>query len=114
MQFILTGFTQDMAFRVFAFECVNADRTRTKYAVRADLGLARRYGIRVQELPLLCRAVLEKSGEAARNRTLTFTEDEMQLRARDSALAREMATRKKPRRTATSPNIGSAWRTSQF
>jgi len=114
MQFILTGFTQETAFRVFAFECVNVDRTRTQFTVKADLGLARKYGIRVQELPLLCRAVLENGGNGEGKRDLTFTEDEMQLRARDSALARETAAMKKPRRPASSTNIGSAWRTSQF
>lgn len=114
MQFILTGFTQEMAFRVFAFEGVNADRTRTKYTVRADLGLVRRYGIRVQELPLLCRAVLEKCGEAEEKRAWTFTEGEMQLLARDSALAREIAAMKKPRKTPPGGNMGSAWRTPQL
>lgn len=113
MQFILTGFTQEMAFRVFAFEGVKADRTRTKYTVRADLGLVRRYGIRVQELPLLCRTLLDKCGEAEEQRSLTFTEDEMQVRARDSALAREAAAMKKPRRPPSGANIGTAWRTSQ-
>ena len=29
MQFILTGFTQDHEFRVFAFEGIAADRVRT-------------------------------------------------------------------------------------
>ena len=42
MQFILTGFTQDMGFRVFAFERLADDRTRTKCSVRADLALIRR------------------------------------------------------------------------
>ena len=66
MQFILTGFTQDLAFRVFAFERMGLDRVRTKYVVKADLSLSRRYGIPLQELPLLCRNLLSRSesGEA--------------------------------------------------
>src|SRR5205823_3971388 len=82
MQIILTGFTQDMGFRVFAFERMGEDRIRTKYTVRADLALIVRYGIRLQELPLLCRKVLERhdNGESG---TLTFTEDEMCLYAKD-------------------------------
>lgn len=57
MQYILSGFTQDMGFRVFRFEGVAVDRprTRTVFTVRADLALIRRYGIQIQELPLLCR-----------------------------------------------------------
>ncbi len=63
MQFVLVGFTHDMGFRVFAFECMGEDRTWTKCSVRADLALTRRYGIPVQELPLLCRSVLDRRGE---------------------------------------------------
>lgn len=110
MQFILTGFTQEMAFRVFAFEGVKADRTRITYTVRADLGLVRRYGIRVQELPLLCRTLLDNCGDAEEKRALTLTEGDMQLRAKDSALAREAAAMKKPARRPLGANPGAAWR----
>jgi hypothetical protein len=34
--------------------------TRTHFVVRADLELMRKYEIRVQELPLLCRRLLER------------------------------------------------------
>ncbi|HUK41962.1 MAG TPA: hypothetical protein VLX11_12980 [Candidatus Acidoferrales bacterium] len=113
MQFILTGFTQDMGFRVFAFEGVKADRTRAQYTVRADLVLVRKYGIRVQELPLLCRALLDKCGDDGEKRALIFSEDDMQVRAKDCALARETAaTRKLPRRPPGA-NVGAAWRTPQ-
>ena len=65
MQFILTGFTQDKEFRVFAFEGIAADRVRTPFTVRADLSLSRTYGIRLQELPLMCRAILEHREEGS-------------------------------------------------
>src|ERR1700674_5358916 len=81
MQFILTGFTQDTGFRVFAFERVGEDRT--KYTVRADLALVLRYGIRLQELPLLCRSLLERRDNGEETSALTFTEDEMCLYAKD-------------------------------
>ena len=55
MGFILKGFTQEMGIRVFAFERVGEDHTRTEYTISADLALTRRYDIRVQDLPLLCR-----------------------------------------------------------
>ena len=83
MQFIFTGFTQDMGLRVFAFERMGADRIRTKYTVRADLALILRYGIRMQELPLLCRNLLELRDNGGENGTLTFTEDQMCLYAKD-------------------------------
>jgi hypothetical protein len=112
MQFILTGFTQDMAFRVFAFERMGLDRIRTKYAVRADLALIRRYGIQVQELPLLCRNLLVRNdGAEEREHTLTFTEDDMSLHAKGCAAAKDAAAQKrKPPRRPHSENVGAAWR----
>lgn len=112
MQFILTGFTQDMAFRVFAFERMGLDRVRTKYAVKADLGLVRRYGIQVQELPLLCRNLLMRSDDGEEtHRSFTFTEDDMCLHAKDRAAARDAAAlKRKPPRRPASENVGAAWR----
>ena len=111
MQFILTGFTQDLAFRVFAFERMGLDRVRTKYVVKADLSLSRRYGIPLQELPLLCRNLLSRSESGEEQHTLTFTEDEMCLHAKDCAATRQAAAlkRKTPRRPS-GENVGAAWR----
>lgn len=118
MQFILTGFTQDREFRVFAFEGIAADRVRTPFTVRADLSLSRTYGIRLQELPLMCRAILEHLEEgpeagSAQN-ALTFTEDAMRLHATTIIAARALAAQKKkiPRRPANETN-GAAWRSPQ-
>jgi hypothetical protein len=111
MQFMLTGFTQDLAFRVFAFERMGSDRVRTKMVVRADLALIRRYGIQMQELPLLCRNLLERNENGAETRTLTFSEDDMSLHAKDRATAKEAAaSRRKPPRRTPSENVGAAWR----
>jgi len=111
MQFMLTGFTQDLAFRVFAFERMGSDRIRTKIVVRADLALVRRYGIQMQELPLLCRNLLERSDNGAETHTLTFSEADMSLHAKGRASEKEAAAqrRKAPRRTP-SENVGAAWR----
>jgi hypothetical protein len=85
---------------VFAFEGTAEDRTRTAYTVRADLALTRKYGIRVQELPLLCRGILERAGEGEQKSAATFTEEEMRLyshnctEARDAAIRRRKALRK--------------------
>ena len=113
MQFMLTGFTQDLAFRVFAFERMGSDRVRTKMVVRADLALVRRYGIQMQELPLLCRNLLERSDgdNGAGAHTLTFSEDDMSLHAKDRASAKQAAAqRRKPPRRTPSENVGAAWR----
>ena len=115
MQFVLTGFTQDMGFRVFAFERVGDDRVRTPFTVRADLTLIRRYEIRVQELPLLCRGLLERRDETPEMRTFTFTEEDMRHYANDCATARQAAAAKrKPPRRPSNENLGAAWRGPQL
>ena len=95
MQFSLIGFSQDIGFRVFAFEGTSADRTRAAYTVRADLALTRKYGIRVQELPLLCRALLERAGEGEQTSPATFTEEEMRLYSHNCTEARDAAIRRR-------------------
>lgn len=109
MQFILTGFTQDRGFRVFGFEGIGPDRTRTPFTVRTDLALVRRYGIRVQELPLLCRGLLEQRDETERGRAVTFTEAEMRRYADNAAAEREAALRK--RRSTHKPSPANVVRT---
>ncbi len=112
LQFVLTGFSQDLAFRVFAFERMGLDRIRTKYVVKADLALVRRYGIQVQELPLLCRDLLVRNDNGEdREHTLTFTEDDMCVHAKDRAAAKNAAAlKRKPPRRPPSENVGIAWR----
>lgn len=81
MQYILTGFTHDVNFRVFAFACVGKDKVGTDFTVRADLVLARKYGIRIQELPLLCREILERQSGGDLQQMLTYAEADMSLHA---------------------------------
>jgi len=116
MQFILTGFTQETGFRVFAFEGVVVGQIRTVFTVRADLALSRRYGIAMQELPLLCRSLLDRQDEdgepdSLAKHALIFSEDEMRAwadkRAADRALA---ALKKKAPRRPVVENAGAAWR----
>jgi hypothetical protein len=107
MQFILKGFIPDTAFRVFTFEGIAEDRTRTEFKVKTDLSLIRKYGIRIQDLPLLCRGLLERRGEGEQAGTLTFTEEEMRIHAKSREAAdREAAEKRKSRHTPTSPR---AW-----
>jgi hypothetical protein len=98
MQFVLKGFTPETGFRVFTFDGVAEDRSRTEFKVRTDLSLIRTYGIRVQELPLLCRGLLERREEGGETRTLTFTEDEMRVYANGRAAEKEAADKRRSRR----------------
>jgi len=84
MHYILTGFTQELGFRIFEFDRVQ-NHERVTYTVRADLALSRKYAIRMQELPLLCRRVLEDCGPAAEQTSITFTEEAMSNHAKNSA-----------------------------
>jgi len=111
MQFTLTGFTPQAGFRVFAFQGVASDQKKTQFTVAADLSLIRLYGILVQELPLLCRELLEQSSEAGlAGHALTLTEDDMRLRsdhrAADKAEAdRKKSLRKTPPRRPAAPTV---------
>jgi hypothetical protein len=106
MQFVLKGFTPETGFRVFAFDGIADDRTRTEFRVRTDLSLIRTYGIRVQELPLLCRGLLERRDEAELTHTLTFSEDEMRLYSNSRAAEKDAADKRRSRR-APVPQPGS-------
>jgi hypothetical protein len=119
MQFTLTGFTQDAGCRVFAYDGVGEDRLRIKFTVRADLALSRKYNIRLQELPLMCLEILERTNAmdeitgpepVVAQRTLTFTEEAMiryadeVVAARDAAaLKRSSNRRQQPAKEAAAP-----------
>ena len=112
MQFVLTGFKQDLAFRVFTFEANTVDGSRAQFSVRADLAMARKYGIQMQALPLLCWGMLERCEDTA-ERSFIYSEDEMCLHARACKEERAAAILKKQsaRRSLTTTQPGVGWRT---
>lgn len=74
--------------------------------------MSRRYGIRIQELPLLCRSLLDRRHIEDSTRAFIYTEAEMCAWASERAAASEEAARKRkqqPRRPSTE-NLGEAWR----
>ncbi len=95
MQFMITGFKQETVFRVFSFDGIAADRSRIGFTVKTDLALSRSFGIRVQELPLLCRALLEHCDEKATERSFIFTEEDMRVHASGCAAEKDAAQKKK-------------------
>src|SRR5690606_11447698 len=97
-------------FRVFEFEGIGQDRVRTEYKVRADLALIHKYGIRVQELPLLCRGILEGRKEDEAQQTFTYTESDMRRNAELCALRAADSQKRKAPRKPPSANVGVAWR----
>lgn len=108
MNFVFTGFRQANAVRQFAFDCVADDKTRTTITVGADLALARKHEILLQDLPLLCLRMLELKEHQASAATVTFTEANMI--AVEAAVKLAKAEKKAPRRPVPSEKIGQAWR----
>jgi hypothetical protein len=103
MTFLLTGVRAVAGFRVFAFEGIAADYTRSAFTIRADLVLVRRYGIHIQELPLLCRSALERCVGDEAKREFIYTEEDMRVHAdkvtaQDEALKMRRASRRRPTR----------------
>lgn len=113
MTFILTGVRQDAGYRIFEFEGIASDKQRYPFAVRADLDLIRRFGIQIQELPLLCRRLLDQMGEGNATRAITFTADQMQEHADQRAAAVEELRSKRQRRAVPVNRSPGGWRTPQ-
>ncbi len=102
----LVGFTHDQGFRVFSFDRLGDDRVRTRYTVRADLALIQTYGIQIQELPLLCRGLLDRCEDGREIQSLTFTEGDMRDCATERAAARQaVAKKRKPWRRPADENV---------
>lgn len=111
LEFVLTGFRQDDAVRRFSFQRLGDDRERTEFTVGADLSLARKYAIALQDLPLLCRRILETRMESERLLTFTFTEEDMRAYSTERTItAANAAQRKKPARRPPPGTLGKAWR----
>jgi len=105
LEFILLGFSQQGNMRRFFFERTGsaAGTVREQFIVDADMAVARRYKIAMQELPLLCRRLLDQT-DATVSRTLIFSEVDMRNHA--GSLAAELearALKKKPFRRHSPP-----------
>jgi hypothetical protein len=110
-QYFLTGFTQAAGIRLYAFQG-RVDASRMDYTVAVDLALIPVYGIRIQDLPLLCRELLQQQ-EQPGELSAVFTEQRMRSHAEKLAFAREEADRRKKQpkhlaATATADDAG--WR----
>jgi hypothetical protein len=104
MQNTLVGFTHH-SFRVFWFDRRGDDNIPNRCDVRADPALTRTDGIRVQELPLLCRG-LETSVEASGVQSLTFAESDMRACAHErDAVRRRGAKKQKPWRKPAGASV---------
>jgi hypothetical protein len=111
-RFILKGFSHDQSFRQFVFEGLDEDHVRARFMVRADLTLSRTYGIHIQDLPLLCRELLEQRAVTEETHRFTLTEEDMRRHQADRLAVQSAAAQKgRPTRRPSSGNTGNAWRT---
>ena len=108
-QFILKGFRQTRGIRIYTFE-VSGDGRRTDCTVEVDLALIPRYGIRIQDLPLLCRELLQQQAQPDEKCAVVFTEQRMRSHAEKLAAARREAEHKKQPRHVASADAETAWR----
>lgn len=106
--FILKGFKQAMEFRIFEFEGLMANSVRASFTVGIDTTMARKYGIRLQELPLLCRGVLDQCSEGEEQRSFQYTETHMSEYAYNLAAREEAAKHKKQRQPAPA-RVAAPW-----
>ena len=109
MEFVLTGFRQDRSMRHYAFESVSAERKREACSVCADLSLLHKHKIPLQEVPLLCRRLLEGAEPGARQK-LVFSEAEMLRYTISRAAKLEAGMQRKRHRPPVSSRVGLAWR----
>src|SRR5215831_2248088 len=94
MVFALIGFTDESGLRRFTFELAGSGPPRTTVVVAADMALARKYEIPLQELPLLCVRLLQ-SWTADADATAVFPETEMIEYANRRKEAKDLAERKR-------------------
>jgi len=110
MEYLLTGYRQATSIRVFTFDGVAADRSRTEFTVSVDTGLIGRYAIGLQELPLLCRQLLELRATARGSQSFTFAESDMARLAAERAEAHRViqqrkSNRKFPKQYSPKPSV---------
>ena len=109
MNFVFTGFRQDDSVREYAFQA--ATQPPEKFTVGADLNLVRKHNVPLQELPLLCRQLLEAKDEPRKSPSLVFTEQDMLAYVENRArVAHDAESKRRKFRVAASPRIGEAWR----
>src|SRR5690348_13245361 len=76
-EFVLSRFHQEDGIRYYIFQRPDDGGASIEFTVDADVTLLRKYGIVLQELPLLCRHLLEKQDGGSPSRAVTFSEDLM-------------------------------------
>lgn len=78
MDYVLMDFQQRANVRHYSFRGTTEDNQRFDFVVNVDLDIVLKHRIPIQEIPLLCRRLLEQEPVSAQSRKLTFSEEHMQ------------------------------------
>ena len=114
MEFTMTGFNEESGVRRYKFKGTFVDRTSREFTVETDVALARKFGIGLQELPLLCRRLLEKDVERLNVSTIIFSEELMREHSDQCAAADRAAQEKRKAHRRPNPaRLGEHWRGQQ-
>jgi hypothetical protein len=108
MLFVLMGFDQEAGVRQYAFQRV-VNGARTDFTVGVDMALIPGSGIGIQDLPLLCREILEHAAEGEGLRALTLTATDLRVYADHCATAREAAAQKRKARKPPPAETAGNW-----
>jgi hypothetical protein len=104
MEYLLENYRQTSGVRVFVFDGISPDRTHARFTVSVDTALLAAHSIALQELPLLCRQLLEERATSGGSHTLTFAAADMEHLAAARAEARHaIRQRKFNRRPGVTP-----------
>ena len=110
MNFTLAGFREKDGVRQFSFKCISTGGLSSMVTVRADVNVARKHEIRLQDLPLLCIRFLASMREDQLSASVTLTEAYMisiETAAKNEAEKKQQRPSRRP-----SPATGQAWRQS--
>jgi hypothetical protein len=96
LHYTLLGFWQSDSVRNFAFQKVLGNGTASeKYTVIADVALARKFRITLQELPSLCARLLEARPEDSPSGMILITDADLCVHAAANlAIAQEDAAKR--------------------
>lgn len=100
-QFKLLGFSQQGDVRQFLFQR-DQSGDRSVCTVHADLALARKFSIAVQDLPLLCTRLLQTEAEAQPVKRLALSEAQFRVHSAENQALKELDAEKSALRSRRS------------
>jgi hypothetical protein len=100
-QFKLLGFSQQGNVRQFLFQR-DESGDRSVCTVQADLALARKFNLAVQDLPLFCTRLLQTEADTHPVKSLFLSEAQMRIHSAENQALRELDAEKSALRSRRS------------